>query len=354
MPINSDAYSRIMFERILETIPSLVKQEILTDSNMVRKWGVGVLTGMRLGTDGPGFERSTLYNAFRSIVDGPVLSVNLIDDEGRSWTVTVDRDDNGMLGFKVINGAVVYRLEDHSPLARDPTIRIAWLDRIADDLLPPSDWVANWRLELAATPLSDAAFVNLLEDVELMPSSVDRVIRAGLERRRADFHLFAPNKALYYNRLVGKLGTETTAAAYIDEVAGPMVEELVRRDGAAGIRRAFLVCGHGMIVARLPLASMAVDEVREVYEWLAVRGDPISRVAGVELWLANIAEYPGLEETVIRIVEAVLAEDDGEASPYAALSAVFSSSMGVMARQHLFEDAPPSSVVRPLWPMRPS
>lgn len=341
MEIDPDIYGSLLFERTIEAVPPLIRHEILLDEDFRQKWGVSILTTVRLGTDGPPFESRKLYNALRSVLDGSRDAVDLVDENGVIWKAIVEKGDDQILDFKIRSGEDLFRLEDHSPLARDQVIRIAWLDRIEKDLMPPSSWVADRRLELAASPLSDAAFVALMDDVEVMPSKVDIDLRISLKNRRVDFHKFVPNDPRYYSRLVGQIGGEVTASDYVNAVAGPHVEQLLARDGASGLHRALLVCGHPTISARIPVTSLATGQVRELYEWLAISGDPVSRVAGVEMWLANIAEYPDLEVTVIRIIEAVLSEDDGDSSPYAALSAVFLSSMGVIARERVFAEAPP-------------
>jgi hypothetical protein len=341
MEIEPNIYGRLLFERAIEAVPPLIRREILLDEGFRQKWGVGILIGMRLGTEGPSFESGALYNALRSVIDGLGDTVDLVDESGVIWKAVAEKGDDQVLNFSLRSGDNLFRLKDHSPLARNEVIRIAWLDRIAKELMPPSNWVAERRLELSASPLSDAAFIALMDDVEVMPSKIYDELRISLKNRRADFHNFAPNDARYYTRLVGQIGGEATAADYVNAVAGPFVERLVAQDGASGLYRALLVCGHSTISAHIPVTSLAIGELQELYEWLAVRGDPVSQVAGVEAWLANMAEYPDLEATVIQIIEAVLADDDSDAGPYPALSAVFSSSMGVIARERVFAEAPP-------------
>jgi len=330
-----------LFERALEAVPPMVRHDVLLDEDMRQKWGVGIRRGVRLGHDGPSFERSALYDTLRSAIDALGVAADIADDNEVIWSIVVERGDNWTLHFKLFREETVFHLDDHSPLARDVSIRIAWLDRVSEMLFLPSDWVRSRRRELNKAPLSDDGFASLMEDIEAMPSMMEVALRNGLERRRADFRLFAPNQAKYYTRLVGKLEAHTTTVEYFEEVVRPLIEQLVGQNGVDGLRWALLTCGHSEITAKISLTPLAINEVRDLFEWLADHGDPISRIAAVEVYFSNMRDFPELEDSVIRIVDAILAEDIGDVSPYKALSAVFASSIGIIAKERVFPDAPP-------------
>ena len=342
MGTSQETFSRILFEKVIETFSTTVKKEILLDEKMQERWGFGIVTMVTLGSDGPTFERHALFAALRSAIEQLSVSIDVADDQGINWKVMVDKNGQGDLEFWISKNQVTYRLEDYSHLAKDKKIRLAWLENLSRKIIIPEEWVKKRRDELVEAPLSDEAFAEIDRDIRSMPSSLDKEIRNDLQRYRANFQLIAPDQRNYYLRLVGQFESQTSLTEFIDEVSGPMVVSLVENHGALGLRWALLTCGHPRITSKIPLEMLCSKEALEVFEWLAEKGDPVSRLAGIELWMPNAFRLPDLEKPATHIVKALLDSDDNTTNHYTALSAVFSASMGVMARQRLFCDAPPS------------
>ncbi|WP_319798509.1 hypothetical protein [Nitrobacter sp.] len=78
------------------------------------------------------------------------------------------------------------------------------------------------------------------------------------------------------------------------------------------------------------------------YEWLADRGDRFSQIAGVEIGIRLIATHPGIETSVIRMIEEMRDEDVTAGDSRFTLSAsLFVLVDGELSRRSLMLDEPP-------------
>ena len=318
-----DKLSCLLFQKMMMTLPSSIRQEIISDENIRQRWGIDVDVGMRFGSNGPVFQRDTLYDALRLVLEGPDATVELCDGDRNAWQINVARGANGFVEFQISQGETSYNIGDFSLLSSDSDTRISWLDRTAHRYLLPKNWVDANRSVFSKSVLDTAFVAGVLADIEAAPSTIKNAIRVDLEQNHAAFGLMAPKSDRYFFRLVGQINSAETLADYVNDVAVPHINQLVARHGEAGLRQALLACGHPSISAHIPLKSINISKIQNTYEWLARQGDPLSRVAAVEAWLKHAEDLQVLEDAVLQIVEAFIDQDDTDGTPYGSLSAVF-------------------------------
>ena len=336
-----DEFSHQLFQKLLVTLPSAIRQEILLDKNMRQRWGIDADVGMRLGPTGPVFQRDTLYDALRLVLEGPDATVELRDDDHNAWQINVASAANGFMEFQISQGETSYNIGDFSLISSDTDTRISWLDRTAHRHLLPKIWVDENRSVFSETALDATFAAGILADIGYTPSGIKNAVRVNLGQNRATFDHMAPKSDQYFFRLVGQIDSAGTLENYVNNVAVPHINQLVAQYGEAGLRQAFLACGHSSISAHIPLKSLNISEVQNTFEWLARQGDPLSRVAAVEAWLKHAEDLQVLEGAVLQIVEAFIDQDDTDGTPYGSLSSVFLASMGAIAKHRLFSMAPP-------------
>ena len=336
-----DNLSSQLFQMMVETLPSAIRQEILSDEIIRRRWDIDANVGIQLEPNGPVFQRDTLYKALRLVLDDPNATVELHDDDRNPWQVNVTTDANGFFEFLISQGEISYSIGDFSLLSSDADTRLSWLDRTANRNLLPKEWVNTNRKVFSETALDAKFAAGILADIKATPLTVKNAIRVDLDQNRANFDQMAPKCERYFFRLVGQIESAETLADYVNKVAVPHIDQLVSQHGEAGLRQALLACGHSSISAHIPLKYLNIAEIRSTYEWLVRQGDPLSRVAAVEAWLNHAGDLRVLEDVVLQIVEAFIDQDDTVGTPYGSLSAVFFASMGEIARNRLFSGAPP-------------
>ena len=336
-----DKLSYLLFQKMMMTLPSAIRQEIISDENTRLRWGIDVDVGMRFGFNGPVFQRDKLYDALRLVLEGPDATVELCDGDRNAWQINVARSANGFVEFQISHGETSYNIGDFSLLSSDSDTRISWLDRTAHRHLLPKIWVDANRSVFSEAALDATFAAGILSDIEDTPSGIKNAVRVDLGQNRATFDHMAPKSDRYFFRLVGQIDSAETLADYVNNVAVPHINQLVARHGEAGLRQALLACGHSSISAHIPLKSLNISKIQNTYEWLARQGDPLSRVAAVEVWLKHAEDFQVLEDAVLRIVEAFIDQDDTDGTPYGSLSAVFLASMGAIAKHRLFSGAPP-------------
>lgn len=332
---------KFLIAQALETLPRLAREVALSDAEFCRRQELAITVGMKLGDDGPSFPRDQLYDALRAAISGADGTADVLDDEGRTWTIQVVPQGGGEPIYTIEYGDRRIRLEDHSALARDEMTRIAWLVRTAAAVLPPSDWITQRRKELEANVPANEEFDELMEDLADMPARLDTELRGELSRGGAAPRLLVPNARRYYDRLVGPAAPDMTVSNYIDHVVGPMTEEMVHDHGVRGLGYALLCCSHARIATFLPLTKVERGSIFEFYEWVATRGDPISRVGAVEAALCHLHTLPELEPYIERIVDALVNDDDDSSSSYAALSALIALASADLARMHVLPGVAP-------------
>lgn len=325
----------------LESLPNVAREAVLARPGFKEQWDLPVALVVRLGDDGPSFRQDRLYQAIRAAIEAPDGASQVADQQDHNWYIQTDRLKDGSRAFSLSNGEQRLYIDDYSALARDEADRLSWFERTAATLhlLPP--WESQRRDQLREGPLSDDAYAELLEDIEASPASVDQALRRGLRKSYVAPRWLVPASRRYYERLIGKPTPDMTATVYLDNVVGPMVYQLVKCHGAEGLRLALLCCSHARVSNYLPLQLVGREELLEVFAWLATEGDPISRMGGVEAGLRSLTDFPELESYIEATVKALLKQNEREADPYVAVSAIFSFSVGYLVRQRILSAVPP-------------
>ena len=292
----------------MEFLPPRVRGTLLDDQNFVNRWGLLTIATVKLGRDGPSFQRNCLYEAIREAIGSTGRDITIDDSSGTTWQVKVQRNNEGPR-FELESGDKKLEIPDHSGLAEEPGIRTEWFRRVSDEVKLDDFAYQQWKEIIESRPLSDGEFSELTTEIGLTPVGNFRNIRNGFLLGSLDAPTLVPSERRYYDRLVGPFLSAVTADVHIQRVAAPLVDSLLEWDRKKGLLNSLLMCATGRVSEFIRVDGLKDEQLSIIYDRIASEGDPISQIAAIEVALQNIEEHRVLEPYVQRMVEGIIAED---------------------------------------------
>lgn len=306
--MTSEADRQFLANFALELLPPRVRDSIVHDEEFVKRWSLETIAGVKLGTDGPSFNRELLYRGIREAIRAPGNDVTIEGDKSETWRILVQETAEG-LTFCLKDGEGSFLLPDHSGLAEDHGIRTGWFLTVAHEMNLERTAFQDWKARMDDRPLSDDEFVELRGELELNPNGIYQKMKAGLLQGSIGIQALVPCERRYYDRLVGAVGTTADAGSYFDSQVTRLIEELQKWDRERGFLMSLLTCSRGGVSQSIGLDGLSEEVQLRSYEWIANDGDPISQISAVEVALRNIDGNRKLEPFIEQIVEGFISDD---------------------------------------------
>ncbi|MFG1312594.1 hypothetical protein [Xanthobacter autotrophicus] len=288
------------------------------------------------------FLRSTFFNALRELYADRSQVRTVVAEDGRSCALALRADgDRTIVACKV--GAETFELPGFTMVSPEASDRLAEFDRIAERDFVHDASANMWRPRLEDGPLSDVEVSQLMGELKQSPVRVLEEMRADAKLGKASIPTIVPHSRAYFQRLVGSSLGNTELGDFVSGPCKAHIEALLRWDPAVGFALALLVAGgHSTISELVDLGERPKADVVAAYEWLADRGDRFSQIAGVEIGIRSIATHPGIETSLIRIIEEIRDEDvTADDSRFALTASLFVLVDGELSRRNLMLDEPP-------------
>jgi hypothetical protein len=335
------AIEQVLVHAAIDLLPPDVQRALLDDKAFIQQWRIATTTSLKLGKDGPSFNRNQLYDGIRSAIRDLGSAIPVGDQNALVWQLLAEPRDDGV-AFSLRSDEKRYSLIDHSALADDVSVRTDWFERTVQSTFFDVENSQSWLQRMRQSPLSDDEFAELMADIELTPTNVFRALRASMEQVDVNVTALVPHDLRYYEDLVGKLGQSTTVSEYVEAGAKPRIARLQGSKSQQGFRFALLMCSAGFIAECIQIDAIDRGDLVQAYEWLAEHGDPISRVGAVEVALSHLDRVPELGPLVERIVEALLSDDpEDDGCAFALLCAMVVMTASELARKRTLGNVPP-------------
>lgn len=321
----------------LKMLPPSVCASLLDDENFLKRSGLAVTSSVKLGDDGPSFERILLFDAFRTAVDHPSAAIPVVDASNEEWMI-VARLEADEWQFSVEGNGRVFAVADHSVLSADPAIRLAWVRKQAAVAGLPRESAAEWErfLEQRAPDATD--FDRLHDDLDANPRAQQRALK-GAFGHRVKITQLVPQNRKYYERLVGE--AQPTLGSYL-ATSIPSVLERIYEEGSSDGRSAALGIAMSSLISRRIDLQLATPEAQAALECIATSGDPIRTIAALEVGLRAHTDNPELAPVLQKLAKRLLDFDPNKrGDPVALLSAIFVLVAGELARTKILSGAPP-------------
>lgn len=318
-----------------------IQRSLLDDHEFTQKWNIATIKIVTLGTNGPSFSRSRLFESIRSAIRDPGTFIPVEDQNSCVWQVLTERQSESF-AFSLRAKEQQYSLSDHSALAEDVLVRTRWLERTGQAIFLDAGRFQHWSQRMRQSPLSDDEFEELMTEIDLTPANFLQALCARLAQSDVSLSMLVPQKVQYYEHLVGQLGQSSTFSEYVEVGAKPRLEALQVGNSLQGFSFSLLMCSAGTIAECMRIEALDRSELVQTYEWLAEHGDLISRIGAVEVALSYLDSYPELGPFVERIVEGLLSENpEGDGSSFALLSAMVVMVASELARSRILGDVAP-------------
>ena len=339
--MKNDPMRHILIEVLEKFLPPRVRSSLLDDEEFVERWDLAIIAGVTLGKDGPSFQRDRFYRSIREAIRAPGSEISIEDDNTVTWRITAQEKNEG-LSFGLGNGEQTISISDHSGLAEDYSIRVAWFDKATREANLEGAVFRDWKARIDSKPLDDDEFSELTGELDLTPVSNYRNLQTGFARGSIDIATLVPRERHYYDRLVGPLGSAVNANSYIDAGAVPLIERLQEWEPTLGLLISLLMCSKGIVSESIRIDKLDAEQLLRTYEWLANQGDPISQIGAVEVALKHIEGHQELEPFIERMVEGFIADDsDHDGGCFSLLSAMIVLVASELSRRRILESTSP-------------
>ena len=339
--MNKLALQHIRVEAALNLLPPRLRRSLLNDKEFLARWNVPVISEVTLGKDGPSFQRDQLYDGIRAAICQPGSNVCITDRKKVTWKIVARAETDGF-SFVLEGTDRHFSIMDHSALAEDPSIRIAWFEKATREVNIEDPVRQFWQGRIEGKPLGDDEFEEIVSELGLTPASVYRTLQSSFERGSADIATLVPSERRYYERLVGSFDSVMQVKDYVEGEVAPLFERLQGWDQVQGFLFSLLICSKDIISETIRIDQLDAGHLVQTYEWLAEQGDPISQIGAVEVALMHIDMYPELEPLLEQMVEKFIADDpENDGGCFSLLSAMIVLVASELTRRGTLGSAPP-------------
>ena len=148
--------------------------------------------------------------------------------------------------------------------------------------------------------LNDDEIDALMEDLRSIPQAMAAAIRDEFLKAEGTVSVLIPRSRKYYRGLIGDRGEAKTVEEYAAGNAHAQVERLLKWNFRRGLAQCLLFCANPRLSALIDISGKPAEEIERFYPWLANEADRFSQIAGIEMGVRSLTEYPQLEPISLR------------------------------------------------------
>jgi hypothetical protein len=321
--------------------PKLVRDAVISDPTLTERLGITADAVLHLGDVDVAFQRSKLLDAVKLALGGATPDPSIDDTLGQSWKVRVLRDE-AFPRIALVQDKRRLLVANFGWLSPDPDTRTKIFAREAERLNLPAGQIANWESLLSQRIPAGDELALIQGDLNNTPSAVSETIGESLANGGIEASVLVPRLASYYDRLVGACAGETCLEDYILDAGAAHMKALVGWRAEEGFKLSLLLASQPNIATALGGVDIAIEKLAAIFEWLADRGDALSRAAGIEIGLRVRPADPTARAALEKLVRAFVADQPvAHVNQFALLSALTVFVYGEMARCRILADRPP-------------
>ncbi|MBQ0726671.1 MAG: hypothetical protein KBT77_04895 [Thalassolituus oleivorans] len=329
---NSDSMRAYMASHIINLLPGLVKEELLSDSKLLKELAIETDVTISFVDKDVAFSRSALFKAIRSAFENTEGKFYLEDVNGNPWALRNLPGERP--AFSLTKGDVQILNDSFWPLCTDVDRRLSLFETEAKDGSLSKRELEHWRAVLSVPTISDDDVSDLLLDLDYSPSHIEALMRQEFQGTSNKVSTLVPDNLRYYERLVGKYCGSNNIDGYckveLKQYFDSRIESGVTEND-------FLICIHKSISA--VVSNGLIDEAS--YQSIAKRAietcHPILLISCLEV---GMLKFKGSSAAIIKkLFECISSAKTFDNLRLFCSMAVFVD--GELARLQIFRGVPP-------------
>lgn len=274
----SDSMRAYMASQAINLFPSLVRDELLSDSKLLEELALAADVTVSFVDKDVAFSRSALFKAIRSAFENIEGKFYLEDVNGNPWALRNLPGERP--AFSLTKGDVQILNDSFWPLCTDVDRRLSLFETEAKDGSLSKRELEHLREVLSVPTISDDDVSDLLLDLDYSPSHIEALMRQEFQGTSNKVSTLVPDNLRYYERLVGKYCGSNNIDGYckveLKQYFDSRIESGVTEND-------FLICIHKSISA--VVSDGLVDEAlyQSIAKWAIETCHPILLISCLEV-----------------------------------------------------------------------
>lgn len=326
---------------MLKVFPPIIQEALTQSETFTRAFDFELAGRVSFSCPDITFERSAFFSCVRLLHsrEGGKVSLKSVDGDEFEFEMGA-RDGESFIDAR--SGNRNAELPSFWFLSPDAACRVRNFKALCSEKNIIGRRYESWLGKITAGPLSDAEISVFISDIRNNVSDVAASIRTAVASGSSPISALVPESADYYIQLVGDSGESQTLSDYTTGSFKHHISELFKWNKSFGLAQALLVCAQGGLSKSVNLNSFDEATVLSFFEWLSTGGDRFSQVAGVEVGLGLLTDYPLIESHLVEIISAILQDNDGDQDSRLRLSSsIFVFVDGELSRLGILRSWPP-------------
>ncbi|WP_270819003.1 hypothetical protein [Aeromonas sp. Y311-2] len=329
---NSYSVRAYMVSHTLNLFPSLVREELLSDSKLLEELELVTDVTISFGDKEVAFSRTALFKAIRSTFDNVEEESSLEDINRNVWFLRNIPEESS--AFSLTKGDVQILNNSFWPLLGDIDRRLSIFETVAKKSCLSKEEFEYWRAVLSMEAVSDDDVSDLLLDLDLSPAHIKGVLKNEFQGPSNSVSALVPNETRYYERLVGKY----SGSKNIEEFCNNELKQYLEGRIEGGVtENNLLLCMHKSISKVISTRLVDEDSYQSIAKRAIESSHPILLISCLEIGILKFAN--SLDATLKALFESVSAVKTLENLRLFCSMAVFVD--GELARLQIFRSMPP-------------
>lgn len=282
---NPDSMRAYMASRVINLFPSLVRAELLSDSELLEELGIATDATVSFGDRDVAFARSALFKAIRSAFENIEEEFFLEDSSGNSWSLRNHPGERP--SFFLSKGDERLLNDSFWPLCTDVDRRLSLLETEVKDRSLSKEDLERWRAVLSEPAISDDDVSDLLLDLDHSPSHIEALLQQEFQGPSNKVSTLVPDDIRYYERLVGKY----CGSNNVDEYCKVELKQYFDGRIESGVtENDFLICIHKSISAAVSNGPVGEVQYHAISNWAIESCHPILLISCLEVGILKFKD----------------------------------------------------------------
>lgn len=325
---------------LLKVFPSSLADDVASRPEFRSAFGYEPDATITFNQSKLSFRRSVLFPAIRTLYNERERTVVVETEDGQQAELTIQVGDRPKLFISI--GDLRDQIPSFWMLADDQKIRLTCFFEEVEGLNIRPDVIAEWKRIIEERTLTNEEIAELTKIQRMTPQEVAAAIKAELSRPNGRISVLIPTAEEYYHNLIGERGDAPNIADFAEGNAKAQIERLIKWDFKRGLAQCLLFCANSTLTASIDISGQPIEDIENFFQWLKEEGDRFSQIAGIEVGIRALSEYPSIEPILVKMLEEIRDEDISSSSSNLAISSsLFILVDGELARRRTLPEAPP-------------